>query len=460
MSYGVLILCDLLVRSTTLEAHYTDQGVFPLQVYNSVGLPFGISFHALNGSFTYQAVLFFLNALAAIALIIGWRTRFATLACWLFMMSLHNRNFLLLNGGDTWMRIMLFWAIFLPWGERWSLDAGPRKDCQTDEVCSAATVGFVVQVFLVYWMAGIFKTGAAWWSEGSAIHLTMALAEWNGDLAYYLLFYPNLMKSLTFVILAFELVGPFLLVSPLFWGPLRTFTVLGFIGFHVGLAIFIEIGLFPFVGIFTVAALIPGWAWESRWMAKLSARLDRFWQLATVRMPVSPQRSLRTLSSRLSLVLFCITFYVVYWTMGTWREDLGPSPELQVPGHLLRIDQYWGLFAPEPPRVHSWFVAEGVLADGRRIDLIRDGAPLDWSCPVSSSVYKNQRWKRFYVGEASEVGGFTREPHIRYLYRRWTPRFPGLVSIELFRMTQSSFLNHLDAEPSRISLLKVRRDEL
>ena len=460
VSYGLLIFCDLLVRATNLEAHYTDQGVFPLDLYNSVGLPFNVSLHALNGSLTYQGILFFLNALAAGALVVGWRTRWATVLCWLFMVSLHNRNFLLLNGGDTWMRIMLFWAIFLPWGERWSWDAGSQTQARNDEVYSAATAGFVVQVFLVYWMAGVFKTGAAWWSEGSAVHLTMALAEWNGDRAYYLLFYPSLMKSLTFLILAFELIGPFLFFSPIFSGPLRTVAVLGFMGFHVGLAIFIEIGLFPFVGLFTVAALLPGWAWEAGWMRRLAIQLDRFWQLAGVRRTVSHRRVSRTLPTSLNLCLLTVTLYVLYWSLGTWREELGPSPEIQVPGLLLRIDQYWGLFAPEPPRVHSWFVAEGVLADGRRVDLIRDGAPLDWSCPISSSIYKNQRWKRFYVGEASEAGGFTREPHIRYLFRRWTPLFPDLVSIELYRMSQPSLLNHLDAEPSRFSLLKMRRDEL
>ena len=159
VSYGLLIFCDLLVRATNLEAHYTDQGVFPLDLYNSVGLPFNVSLHALNGSLTYQGILFFLNALAAGALVVGWRTRWATVLCWLFMVSLHNRNFLLLNGGDTWMRIMLFWAIFLPWGERWSWDAGSQTQARNDEVYSAATAGFVVQVFLVYWMAGVLRRG-------------------------------------------------------------------------------------------------------------------------------------------------------------------------------------------------------------------------------------------------------------------------------------------------------------
>jgi HTTM domain len=460
IGYGAIILCDLLVRGSTLEAHYTDLGVFPLETFHSTGLPTGISFHAISGSLWFQAFLFFLNALAASALLFGWRTRVATIVCWAFMFSLHNRNFLVLNGGDTWMRLTLLWAIFLPWGEMWSLDAKRTTPRQEPYVLSGATFGLVIQVFLVYWLAGIFKYGPAWWVEGSATHLSMALTEWNGEWAYYLLYFPTLMKGLTFSVLVYELIAPFLLFFPIWTQKIRTFVVLGFAGFHVGLAMFIEIGFFPYIGMVSVISLLPGWFWDNRLVQKATSQITRFWKGIPFSWPATARRRPLKLRPLTNWMLIGMTLYICYWNAGTWNPKWGPPPEVQIPGYVVHIDQYWGLFAPEPPRVHSWYLAVAERKSGQKVDLLRGGEPVDWDVPSSSGVYPNQRWKRYYVGQSADFGSFTREPFIRYLYRRWSTRFPDIVSIELLRLYQPTNLNFEDEPPGKVSLLKKYRHEI
>jgi len=158
--------------------------------------------------------------------------------------------------------------------------------------------------------------------------------------------------------------------------------------------------------------------------------------------------------------LIGLTGYSLFWNLGTWAPSWGPSPALQAPGHLLRVDQYWGLFAPEPPRNHNWFLAVAELESGEKVDLIRNKKPVDWDVPTSSAVYLTQRWKRYYFVESTDTGAYTREAFIRYLYRRWSTLYPDIQSIELFRMYQASTLNFEEAPAGKQSLLKRRADEL
>jgi hypothetical protein len=459
MGFGVILLLDLAVRSSCLRAHYTDEGVYPLAAYHASGVPFSFSLHAMSGEVSFQALLFLLNALAALALLFGWRTRAASLICWIFLLSLQNRNFLLNNGGDSWMRQMLFWGIFLPWGEKWSLDArdvAPRKDSQ---IFSAATAGYCMQVFWVYVLAGFFKTGEAWWHEGSATQLSLGLAEWSGELAYYGLYFPTALKWMTFSVLVFELVGPFLFFAPAALQHLRMLSALGFVGFHIGLAIFIEIGLFPYIGMVSAAGLLPALFWKYPPLRFLERALDRFWspKPGTTVCPHS-KRPYRP-GWMTNQILTVVILYVAAWNAGSWKQAWAPPAKIQVPGYFFGFDQYWGLFAPEPPRFHNWFVAVATLSDGRKIDLIRDGQPVLWDCPTSSVIYKNQRWKRMLVSMSNDFGSFTRRPYLNYLYREWSPLFGDIQEIELIRLVQATTLDYEDVPPQRDTVVKMRRDE-
>ena len=49
-------------------------------------------------------------------LIFGVRTRFAALASWFMLVSVQTRNPVILQGGDVYLRLLAFIAIFLPIG--------------------------------------------------------------------------------------------------------------------------------------------------------------------------------------------------------------------------------------------------------------------------------------------------------------------------------------------------------
>jgi hypothetical protein len=119
---GIVLLLDLFIRSLSIKAFFTDAGVLPINVLKEFNWsPVYFSFHTLSGELWWQIVLFIINAICIILLIVGYRTRVFTFICWVFLTSIQNRNPFILQGGDDLLRILLFWALFLPWGERYSI---------------------------------------------------------------------------------------------------------------------------------------------------------------------------------------------------------------------------------------------------------------------------------------------------------------------------------------------------
>src|SRR3989344_6178869 len=128
VAIALLILFDLGVRSLALAAHYTDFGVLSRDAFE---LHYGNlswwSIHLLSGSAWFQATLFLIAAVFAIALLVGWHTRVVMVISWLMLISLQTRNPLVLQGGDILFRLLAFWACFLPLGAKWSLDSLRKK---------------------------------------------------------------------------------------------------------------------------------------------------------------------------------------------------------------------------------------------------------------------------------------------------------------------------------------------
>ena len=357
------------------------------------------------------------------------------------------------------MSLVLFWALFLPWGEKWSVDSWGREATPDEVPPTPATWGLAYQIFIVYWVAGIFKTGPTCGSDGTAIQFSLQLNQWSGKWAHLPLMFPEVLRLMTFVILFVELFGPPLFFSPWRTGPVRTLMVLCFMSFHLGLGIFLEIGLFPWVGLLTVASLFPTWAWERRPWRWLEALLDRIWGGLERRFNKKlkgDERSLELSRPERWLLNFCL-LYITIWCSATFSQRIWLPPQARIPGYFFALDQYWALFAPDTPDHHGWLVAEGVLEDGTSVDLYWGGSPR-WAGPSSSSEYPNQRWKRLTVTVALENGAPLRPSFIRYLaaqYQNHHPDSPKLVRVHLYWASQPSTVNFEEVPISKLHLLDL-----
>ncbi len=261
---GGSLLLDLCLRSRDLVAHYTDFGIFPRAVAVE-GLAAGaFSLHLMNGSAVFQAALFVLAGLFAILMIIGWRTKLVTIISWVLLLSLQNRNWEIHSGEDQLVMVLLLWAMFLPLGARFSVDAALDRAVtkQPNEYVSLASAALLLQGMSMYLFSALLKSDARWVPDGTAVYYALQLDYFATSLAVWFRQFETLLQGLNYYVWALELIGPILIFSPLLHRPLRALLMAAFITMHCGFFLFLEIGIFPLISIIMNLTFMPGWMWD------------------------------------------------------------------------------------------------------------------------------------------------------------------------------------------------------
>lgn len=262
---AILIIADLLIRFGDLEAHYTDAGVVPRSL-SILKLADGFwSIYSLTDDPRVITALFLLNALMAIALLVGWRSRWVTFGCWVLLVSLHYRNGMIHHGGDTTLRLLLFWGIFLPLGARYSVDSALNtgKQLPTQLTCTA-TFAYTLQICLIYWFASLWKASSVWWIEQRGIYYALNVDTYATDFANWLLSFPTLLPILNLSALLIEICGPLLLFLPSksHRGYARLVAIILFISLHTGFSLPLNLGIFPWVSAASWLAFLPSEFWD------------------------------------------------------------------------------------------------------------------------------------------------------------------------------------------------------
>jgi hypothetical protein len=287
---ALLVLADLASRATDLYQHYTDAGVLPRTVLvGEVLSPWAFSLNLMNGGAFFQALLFGGATLAALGMLFGFRTRLMIFVVWVLLLSIQLRN-PLVNGSDSLLlRMLLFWGMLLPLGAYWSVDraraALPRP---SPHFLSLATFGLFMQIAFVYWFTAALKSGPEWRVDGTAIYYALSLDQIATPIGHYLLNFPELLTLMTFATFGLEALGPLLLFSPFFTGPLRTGAALAIMSLHFGIWLTMDIGIFPWISAFCMVCFFPTWFWEKASVvhSELLGRIEpaRRLQLAAARL--------------------------------------------------------------------------------------------------------------------------------------------------------------------------------
>jgi hypothetical protein len=274
---AVLLLVDLFNRATDLTAHYTDAGIMPRSVLlTQVLSQYSFSLNVLNGGAAFQAMLFVVAALAALGVLVGYRTRLMTFVAWILLLSIQFRDPLVGGSDGPLLRMLFFWSILLPLGAYWSVDrarsALPRP---LPRFLSLATFGLFLQIAFMYWFTAALKSGPEWRVDHTALYYVFSLDELVKPLGHYLLNFPDLLQVLTFSAFMLEAFGPFLLFFPFFTGPVRTAGVFAFMSLHFGIWLTMDIGIFPWISALCMVCFFPTWFWEKA-TALHAALLGRF----------------------------------------------------------------------------------------------------------------------------------------------------------------------------------------
>jgi hypothetical protein len=252
---GALVVMDLIARFGAIDPLYIDAGVLPRSQVLPVPLA-GPAFWA--GSTGFEQGLFGLIGLAAVLLILGVGSRTAAAACWLGMLSIGDRNPGVGNAGDLILVQLLFWSAFLPLGSRWALRPGVPAVPRGERVLSAASVGLVLTMPLIYFTSVFHKVAGIGWLEGTVVFYTVSREMWSTPFGLFLAEQlPWTLPLLTWGTLVLEVVGPLLMFSPFATERLRIFAIACFVGLQAGLAVSIELWLFPFISTLALVPLVP-----------------------------------------------------------------------------------------------------------------------------------------------------------------------------------------------------------
>ena len=211
----------------------------------------------------FQIFLFGLAILCAVLLLIGYRTGWALFGSWILLASIHAKNPLIINSGDTLLVLILFWSLLLPLNSHFSVDkALAEKEDKPFNEFSIASFCLIGQMLMLYIFAGASKTNAVW-RDGSAVYYSLMLDNFRTQWGDIILQYPELMKYLShFTYYFFETAMPWIFVFLAWWWPIRLLLLTMMIGFHLSLSLFLELGLFAWIAMSGWLVLLPAEFWN------------------------------------------------------------------------------------------------------------------------------------------------------------------------------------------------------
>lgn len=261
---GLLILTDLTIRAPDLGWFMSEWGVLDTAASRLHADEWRFSLYWLSSSFYWTCFLFVCAALAAALLVFGIRTRFVTVVSFLLLASLHNRNPLLLQGGDNLLLLLTFWGMMLPWGARWSIDAVmSERRALADRLVGFPAAAILLQVVSVYFFSAFLKNGSEWTVDGTAIYYALHHDQYVNLLGPYWRDWHGLTVPLTHYVWWLELLGPLLALSPLWNTAGRSIAAFCLITLELGFLSSLNVGLFPFISITSLLILLPGPVWDA-----------------------------------------------------------------------------------------------------------------------------------------------------------------------------------------------------
>ncbi len=460
MGLGGILLWDLVDRARFLEAHYTDSGLYPREA--SVAQWSGgeywerlwafASLHMASGDMAWQVFLFLCTAVCAFCLLVGYRARLFACLCWLLTISIQNRNPHILSGADQMIRHLLFWAMFLPLGGRFSVD-GLCALCKAYQqpvptrALSLGTAGILLQTLLLYWFTAALKSAPEWRGEGTAIYYALSIEHYQTVPGRWMLGMPLIfLKLATWGAIALEAFGPIVAFLPFAVERLRLGVVAVFVFFHLVLiAGLMDVGPISETSVLMWIAFLPALFWEklaalwrrlpaSRVKAGMEAAYQSIvaWRNGRIRQRVERREPLPELqATKLTQAVAALSIvFIALWNLrGMDAKRFGHyTDNLTWVANLVRLDQNWAMFAPFPFKQDGWFVLVATLSEGSQVDLLQGGKPVRWEKPAPvASQYVNERERKYLMNLYEPSYESQRGYFMHYKIREWRRSHPQIT---------------------------------
>ncbi len=449
IAFALLLIVDRFRDLPFVKEYYSDAGLLPI-AYGKMLVPRGsFSLFFFNGSLEFQYLLLFALLVLTVGLLVGYYTRFCTVMIWVLLVSMHNRNWLILGAEDKLLDVLFLWFIFLPWGACYSIDRLRHPERRPPvRVLSMGSAAFLLQVSFFYIFTGFLKSFPEWTRDHDAGYLLLSLHEFVKPLGTSLLSYPKLLEWMTVLSLNMERFGPFFFFIPFQTVPFRFVMVIIFVIFHLVLMVTLETGLFQWVCLIMFIGFLPT-AFFDRILGKYEPHLPQ--EKGDVREKRSDGWA--GLPWYLNLIVGFLILYGFCWNLHDLLKPGSQMPKsVKWIGCALNLRQHWGMFAPGPMRDDGWFVIPGRLRNGTEVDLMKsDGAPVVWEEPPSiMELNRSDHLTLYYMNIHRPHNSHFVHPWGKYLCREWNATHSEEEQVLTFKIIFMERMIQKDLQPPKM----------
>jgi hypothetical protein len=178
---------------------------------------------------------------------------------WALALSIQNTNLYLHNAGDNVRLILLFYLMLSPCGAAWSVARWWERRTSGDDrpgyIHPWPVRLLLLQMMAIYLVNGLYKFGGEAWRSGEIMHQVLANVQWTRFSYEQLPLAPGAIAAMTWSTLVWELGFPIFVMTPKLRAPTLWIGVL----FHLGTAVLLKLGMFPF---YMLCLYLPFVAWE------------------------------------------------------------------------------------------------------------------------------------------------------------------------------------------------------
>ena len=283
---GIVCFFDIARRMPYIETFYTDNGLITTEFLANLNRFGTKAFSLLRDNFTgiyfsesiAVTIFFYLALLFSIFFIVGYKTKFSHFMVAVMVISMHNRNIILENGGDLVLNNLLILTLFLPLGGALSIDALKKSLSRYNDSTpkslndgnftyqgpprsywGLAYFAVLLQYSIIYIFNYLNKDGSTW-EQGTSLYYLYQLDLFLTPLGKFIgangLMPIEMSKLLTEITMYMELIVPFLILCPFFYVWTRRISYITMFGFHVIIGISLWIGLFSWTMIAGLTLLL------------------------------------------------------------------------------------------------------------------------------------------------------------------------------------------------------------
>jgi hypothetical protein len=435
ITFGLVLLMATLDIAPVLFDLLSEDGVLPRSALFGVARLDRFSVMDLAGPRWVSALMLALAVLAVLSFTVGFHTRAATIACFVFVTGIHERNLAVFDGADNVIRVVLFWLMFTPAGAHYSVDAvlkSARGEPRARTADPFAVRLLQIQFSWIYFASVLAKLSGTAWPRGTALHYALSLEHlFTRPLGLMLSRVPHLSTIGTYFTLGVEGAFLFLVFSPFLQPFAKALALLLGAGLHLGIALTMNVGSFSYLMIACYPLLFEG-AWAERAVAVFRRRLGRAPPAASAAPLWEPPPQRRGLGSRVLLGALLVSALWFSIPQSARRHVPAQPRWLFATVQFTELWQVWDMFAPDPVGYDFYLRSVGKLKDGTEVDVLHGlhGGPLP---PPLPGLFFT-RWTKFITNLAYS-GPPQLLPFGSFLCRRWNadPARPPLVTFKVFR---------------------------